>query len=183
MSWSFAKRIMTEGDKYGDNMDDFVKGIGDPEYWKQRPGLAATTATTAGISVGAGLAGLYSTFRPEDETAQTIGEWANYINPIADSAGEFVLNKYGFGMNNTESGYRAGMSGAGQLGGQYLARKFLPTDEEGNQNQIGVYVAGLAGEAITDQVAEMSYERLANAIRNNEETLSKLRLGQLAKWV
>lgn len=174
MSLRIVKNLMGENPQYMERLMEVSDNMWNLDYWKQRPGLAAATFVPAAMSLGAGAVGAWSTLAPENEAAQSAAEYANIVNPIVDTASEYVSNRYLDGLSRAQAGYLAGMSGAGHVGGQYLASKFLPRDEEGNQNQLAVTLAGLGGELVTDQIAEMTYDPVASGVTRLRQVMGMI---------
>lgn len=165
MSTRIIKNLMGDNPQYMERLMEVGENMYNLDYWKQRPGLAATVWGPVAAAAGAGAVGLWSTVDPGNQVAQQAAEYANIVNPIVDTAAEYASNRYFDGMSRAQAGYLAGMSGAGHVGGQYLASRFLPTNEQGEQNQLAIGIAGVGGEFLADTIAEKTYDPLARLSR------------------
>lgn len=161
MSIGMARRIIDQDPAFVRKMDEFAHGAATWDYWKKNPLLLGSTVAGVGATVGGAALGAYAGLNPGDEGAQSMAQVGHYLMPLVDSGAEFVSNKHFAGMSNARAGYLAGMSGGGHLGGQYLAKKFLPQNEYGGQNELAIYGAGLVGELVADKLGEMTVDPLA----------------------
>lgn len=166
MSVSAFRKMMANPDGFAERAAIGYMNMVNPEYWRTHPevpALGIAGIATGALGIGSSIA---SSANPDNEGLERFAQTVNTIYPFVDTAGEYVVNRHVMGMSQPESVYKAGLSGVGQIGGQYLARKYLlPKDEEGNVNEFLAGLAGAVGEGITDLVAETSYPSLAQKMK------------------
>ena len=139
--------------------------IATPEWRKANPISTGVLAAGLPVSAASGLTSLAAglTDNEQLDNAAHIFNW--YLDPVVDTAGEFITNKHLFGMSNKRAAGVAGGSLAGTLGGQYIAESLFK-DEQGNPNPVATFVGGYIGDAVGDSIADKAIDLATNYLRN-----------------
>lgn len=134
-----------------------------PEWIRQNPLSAGVLYASMPMGLASGALSVAATAN-DDENLYTAANVANWIvDPVVDTASEYVTNKHMLGMSNRKAAATAGGSMLGVLGGQYAASQMFDNDPT------ATFIGGYVGDTIGDVVASKAIYLAKNYLKTKRK--------------
>lgn len=163
-TFSTVRQAIQNPQQFASNIGNLASNAMSPEWMRRNPLSAGILYSSLPINLASGAVSLAAstTDNPQLDNYATVANWV--IDPIVDTAAEFVTNKHLHGMSNRRAGVAAGGSLAGTMAGQVVASQLFK-NADGTENPAATFVGGYIGDAIGDSMALKALELSKNLLK------------------